>query len=323
MEGVGVLLTDGIYGRLTYSALIYALQIEEGVKVDGDFGPKTKSYCPQLIEDSNKTKFIYLLQYALYCNGYNANGFDGKFGTGTKAAVIEFQKFACLPASGVVGMQTWASLLVSTGDESRRGTICDCSDTVTVKRAQTIRDNGYKVVGRYLTGNYKITSDELNNIFNEGLRIIPIFETGGYKLSYFNEVQGNSDGKQAIEAASALGLKSAIIYFTVDFDAMNLDITNSIIPYFKGIYNVFSSVKTSYKIGIYGSRNVCSRVSKAGDSCSSFVSDMSKAFDGNIAYTLPKDWAIDQIATIKIGSGDGGIEIDNSISSGKDIGVSR
>ncbi|MGL4876010.1 MAG: glycoside hydrolase domain-containing protein [Clostridium sp.] len=60
---------------------------------------------------------------------------------------------------------------------------------------------------------------------------------------------------------------------------------------------------------MYAARNVCSRVSEKGYSCGSFVCDMSTGFSGNLGYPLPKDWAIDQISTISIGSGDGWIEI--------------
>lgn len=78
-----------------------------------------------------------------------------------------------------------------------------------------------------------------------------------------------------------------------------------------------------YKIGIYGPRNVCSRVYTDNSAVSSFVSDMSTKFSGNLGYPLPVNWAFDQISTITIGSGDGAIEIDNNIQSGKDLGVSR
>lgn len=48
---------------------------------------------------------------------------------------------------------------------------------------------------------------------------------------------------------------------------------------------------------------------------------MSSGFSGNRGYSLPTDWAFDQIKTRSIGDGLGKIEIDNNISSGKDKGV--
>ncbi|WP_344258007.1 hypothetical protein [Streptomyces sodiiphilus] len=47
---------------------------------------------------------------------------------------------------------------------------------------------------------------------------------------------------------------------------------------------------------------------------------MSAGFSGNYGYSLPRDWAYDQIATISVGSGDGYINIDNNIASGRDVG---
>lgn len=324
IKKIGLVPCNGIYERTTNKALLIALQIEENLSnIDGIWGPSTKNAAPTLSPGSTKKNFIYLLQYALYCNGFDPNGFDGGYGTGVKTAVSNFQKFCALDSDGITGKQTWASLLVSTGDSSRKGTMCDCATTITASKAQTLKNSGYKSVGRYLTGKFKMTSNELNVIFSAGLNVFPIFETGGYKLSYFNISQGNIDAKAAIAAAHNLGFdNNTIIYFTVDFDALDQDVTTSILPYFSEIYQVFKRTKTTYKIGIYAPRNVCSRVSDAGYSCSSFVCDMSSGFSGNLGYPLPKDWAIDQISTITIGSGNGQIEVDNNISSGKDFGVS-
>ena len=322
---IGLVPCDGIYGRATNKALLYAFQIEEGIPVpNGVFGPSTTSLCPNITTGSTQTKFIYLLQYALYCNNFDPSGFDGSFGNGTKNAVINFQKFVGLNPDGNAGKQTWASLLVSTGDNTRKGTMCDCATTITDAKAKTLKNNGYISVGRYLTGKFKLTNSEINTILNNGLRIFPIFETGGYMLSYFSISQGINDARTAIAAAHDFGFDSGtIIYFTVDFDALDSDVTSSILPYFIGINSVFKRTATTYKIGIYAPRNVCSRISEAGITCSSFVCDMSSGFSGNLGYPLPKDWAIDQISTITIGSGDGMIEIDNNISSGRDLGVSN
>ncbi len=321
---IGLIPTDGVYGKSTNVALIKALQHEEGQSVDGLWGSKTMAACPTIPGNSSTKNFILLLQYSLYCNGYNPNGFDGLYGNGVKTAVTNFQTFVGLNADGYAGPQVWASLLVSYGDQSRKGTACDCSTTITPEKAATLVANGYKLVGRYLTGSYAMTSNELDIIFGNNLRVIPIFEVGGNKLSYFTSLQGLTDGESAIIAAKELNLPdNTIIYFCVDFDALYEDVTNSILPYFSSVKSKFSELMSGYKIGIYAPRNVCSRVAAAGYSCSSFVCDMSSGFSGNLGYKIPTDWAFDQISTITIGSGSGLIEIDNDISSGKDSGVSN
>ncbi|AVK47756.1 hypothetical protein AXY43_06755 [Clostridium sp. MF28] len=321
---IGLVPCNGIYDRSTNKALIYALQIEEGISTpNGVFGPSTKSKCPVLSLGSTKTKFIYLLQFALYCNGkeFDPNGFDGGYGNGVKNAVTKFQSFCGLNADGIAGSQTFASLLVSTGDNTRKGTACDCSTTITDAIAATLKSNKYEVVGRYLTGKFRMTSSELKIIFDNGLRVIPIFEVGGYKLSYFSYEQGVFDADSAIFAAAQLGFtKDTIIYFAVDFDALDSDVTSNVLPYFKAISEKFTNANSIYKIGIYAPRNVCSRVQNAGYSCSSFVCDMSTGFSGNLGYPLPKDWAFDQISTVTL-HGNADIEIDNNISSGKNPGV--
>ena len=131
---------DGIFSRGTHTALIYAIQYEEGLSdavANGNFGPTTKSNLPILSVGSsdNTTKFVHLLQAALCFNGYEVD-FDGVFGNGTKGKVQEFQNFVKLTADGVCGQQTWASLMCSTGDPSRTTTACDTRFEITDNAAK-------------------------------------------------------------------------------------------------------------------------------------------------------------------------------------------
>ena len=52
-----------------------------------------------------------LLQEKLVSLGYNTNGVDGIFGSGTEKAVISFQKNNGLVTDGIVGKNTWSKLL--------------------------------------------------------------------------------------------------------------------------------------------------------------------------------------------------------------------
>ena len=78
--------------------------------VDGIGGPATLAGCPTLKKGAqgNITK---LLQEKLVKLGYNTNGIDGIFGSGTYSAVREFQKTRGLSADGIVGQNTWRKLL--------------------------------------------------------------------------------------------------------------------------------------------------------------------------------------------------------------------
>lgn len=325
---IGLRPTDGRYGRDTNKALIYALQVEEGIEEpNGTFGPTTQSLLPTISYGSSQTNFVKIIQYALYCNRFDPTGFTGTFGNGTISAVREFQKFCMLPNTGNVGPMTWASLLVSSGDKNRKGTACDCSQEVTDARAKTLKANGYEIVGRYIVGGEwkKLKTHEANVIFDNGLRLFPIFQKAGNNVAYFTETQGIIDGREAVQAALEYGFpEGTTIYFAVDFDAVDDQVTSDILPYFRKVKNAFHSYNPrKYKIGVYGARNVCSRVGNEGISTTSFVGDMSTGFSGNLGYPLPKDWAFDQIKEYTIGSGDGAIAIDNNICSNRDRGASE
>ncbi|MGW2479464.1 glycoside hydrolase domain-containing protein [Streptomyces sp. NPDC001571] len=186
---------------------------------------------------------------------------------------------------------------------------------------------GYKYIGRYLSNpsstslpEKQIQPGELATIKQYGLRCFPIYQTWSRSASYFSYPQGCIDATNAIEWAQIHGFKpGTIIYFAVDYDAQDGEITDYVLKHLRGIYRTVGE-NSAYGVGVYGPRNVCQRVSDAGYAAAGFVSDMSSGFSGNLGYPLPTKWAFDQIATIKIGSGDGAIEIDNNIVSGGDTG---
>lgn len=328
----GVQPTDGFYQRNTNKALIYGLQTEIGIAPDkqtGSIGPATTAGLP-ILQVTSKGNFVKLFQYALYVNNYDTGDFDGIFGLNVKSKVIEFQNFIKLDADGIVGTQTWLSVLISTGDPNRKGQACDCVTKITLEKGLALKKAGYKTVGRYLVNvpepnalNKKIQDGELKNIFDSGLTVFPIFQKYGNEQSKFFREQGKVDAQEAYNAAKIYGFpEDTTIYFAVDYDALGKDIEAFIIPHFRGIQEQMSYLGNFFKVGVYGARNVCIRVSEEGLVSTSFVSGMSTGFSGNLGYPLPSNWAFDQISTIKIGSGDSLIEIDNNIMSGKDTGAS-
>jgi peptidoglycan hydrolase-like protein with peptidoglycan-binding domain len=124
-----------------------------------------------------------------------------------------------------------------------------------------------------------------------------------------------------MNAAVDHGFRSGTrIFFAVDFDAQDGEVTAAVLPYFKGIQDSVADAGNQFKIGVYGARNICSRVAAAGHSTASFVSDMSSGFSGNYGYSLPADWAYDQIVTRTLGSGTAQIQFDVDIASGRDTG---
>lgn len=315
---------DGVYGRDLNKALIYALQIQEGFtaaeanEADGYFGPGTQSKCPTL-SLGNANSFVTLLKYALYCNGYTGVDISSDvFDQATQTAIYEVQSFLGLNRTGEAGVDTWMALLLSSGNPNMSVTGCDAAQTLSFSDAQTLKANGYQIVGRYISGEFATSVEELTNILNAGLNVFPIYETGSYQTSYFSAAQGTSDAVAAVEACRNFGIpEGTTIYFTVDYDMEGYQITSLVLPYFEAIYNKFNDAQLNYNIGIYGSRNVCSKVIDAGYAQVAFVDGASTGYSGNMGFPMPKQWAFNQI---KEGVTVGGIQVDNDQVSGLDNG---
>ncbi|MGW4211534.1 glycoside hydrolase domain-containing protein [Lentzea sp. NPDC004789] len=322
---------DGYFSRDVQKALLLAIQFQIGMAdgvANGVFGPGTRSGIRNnLLSVGSSGTWVSLFTAAMIFNQRDGVVFDSVYTSELAGAVQAFQRFVVLPETGQGDFQTWASLLVSTGDETRRGTALDCVTQITPARAQALRGAGYQVVGRYLSNvpnttlNKMIQPGELNTIVSNGLRVFPIYQTFGGEAAYFNREQGMADAHAAIWWAKYHGFKPGTrIYFAVDYDALDYQVSDNIIPHFRGIKEVIAEHGGGYQIGIYGPRNVCSRVRAEGLTTASFVCDMSTGFSGNLGFPMPVDWAFDQISTISVGSGDGLIEIDNDIASGRDLG---
>lgn len=254
--------------------------------------------------------------------------FTNSFTSSLADSVSVFQAFMKLAVNGQGDFGTWSSLLVSYGDQTRQGEACDGITKITPARAQALKSAGYKYIGRYLYNpsttslpEKEIQPGELATIKQYGLRCFPIYQTWARSVDYYSVSQGVADCLNAAFKAEEHGFKpGSRIYFAVDYDAMNDEVTSHILPYFRSVKEQMDRLGSPYKIGVYGPRNACSRISAEGYADTSFVSDMSSGFSGNLGYAMPENWAFDQIVTKVVGSGDGRIEIDNNIASGRDTG---
>ncbi|PPI27328.1 glycoside hydrolase domain-containing protein [Rathayibacter sp. AY1B5] len=331
---------DGLYSRDVQTGLLYALQFEIGMDdgvANGFLGPATKAglssaaaNVAQGSSDSDKY-FVHLFQAALVFNGFYSGPYDGIFSATMAANVKLFQVFTMLPQTGRADWKTWASLLVSTGDPERTDSAkaVDCITAITSDRAATLKANGYSIVGRYLTNtpfvedptDKNIKAGELTTIFGNALRVFPIFQEGSHDAASFDKDLGSLSGYRAYSAARAYGFKDdTVIYFAVDFDALEEEIYGSVVPYFQGVNEAFINMGKKYRIGVYGARNTCAIVSAAKLAVFSFVSGMSTGYSGNLGYPLPKNWAFDQIKEYTIGTGSGAIGVDKNIVQGRDGG---
>ncbi|MGY9065127.1 glycoside hydrolase domain-containing protein [Streptomyces sp. CAS3] len=327
---------DGHFSRNVQQALVLAIQYQMGLtdsQVTGSIGPTTEgalksvAYVSSGSQDSGSAGWVRLFQCAVAFNGYDNHWGDGggTFTSDLAFTVTRFQQFCSLDATGAADYETWMSLLVSTGDPERKGTAFDCMYPLNATTIQTAKDNGYAIVGRYLTGgtNKVLTNSEIALIFDNGLSLFPIYQEEGNTLGDFGNPQGVGAGNDAAEAAITFGIPyGTVIYFSVDFDATDDDITSVIIPHFQGIRDGIGAMGSQYAIGAYGCRNTCLRLEAEGLITRSFVSGMSTGYSGNLGYPLPDNWAFDQIKDFTLADGtSGAVEIDNDIASGRDPGV--
>ncbi|MFF2526988.1 glycoside hydrolase domain-containing protein [Streptomyces liangshanensis] len=330
-----IIPADGHHSRDVAKSMLFAVQYELGMAdgtANGVFGPGTQSGLrSHTVATGSTSRWVQLFSAGMILN-QRPVAFSATFNSALASAVSSFQSFVKLPVTGTGNYATWASLLVSYGDQERNGAACDGVTLITPARAATLKAQGITYVGRYLTNPYPmnpgdslehkaIQPGELQTIAANGLRCFPIYQTFGRDSSDFSYPLGRAAGQAAVNAALDHGFKAGTrIFFAVDYDALDGDVTGSVLPHFKGIADAIADDGGRFEIGVYGPRNVCTRVGEAGHATASFVSDMSSGFSGNFGYPLPDNWAYDQIVTRTIGSGNAAINIDVNIASGRDIG---
>ena len=63
-----------------------------------------------VVKVGSRGQTVRTIQTKLKRWGYYTGGVDGKFGNGTRAAVIQFQRANGLTADGIVGQGTWEKM---------------------------------------------------------------------------------------------------------------------------------------------------------------------------------------------------------------------
>lgn len=319
-----VLPCDGVGSRDLLRALTFGVQYEIGLSdsvANGNFGPTTQAgvKAQGTVRKGSSGPWVRLFTAALALYPW-AQRFLDAFDDQLIADVRALQAFCCLPQTGDGDFSTWASLMISTGDQARAATAADTIVEVTNARAATLTGGGYRVIGRYLTNvdgsdfDKKLKPGEAQTILANGLKLFPIFQTYADSAGFFTRAQGYADAAAAHEAALGHGLDhGTVIYFAVDYDAVDSEIDSRIVPYFLGVEAGLRDRGRRFAHGVYGARNVCSRLAREAFPTWSFVSGITSGWSGNMAYPLPPNWAFDQIATFDLGSGGGLVEIDKCV----------
>lgn len=323
---IGLSPCDGLYGREMNTSLIKVLQAIEGLspsQANGNFGPSTTNKLPIIPFDQSlsvnvEEKAILLGRYSLCCNGYTNVDIDSSIWDSTLVSIIkQFQNDLCIEQTGALDKNTWMALLLSKGNTDRSFYACDTAYGIRGVRINDLKNRNISIIGRYIVGgdSKELDFDEEKTIIDNGFKLFPIFQNNGKPVvSYFTETNGLVDVVYADRGARKHCIpKNSIIYFAVDVDVLDTQITTNILPYFKAIKENLKD----YRVGVYGTRNVCSQVMEHGYAVTCFVSDMSTGYSGNMGFKMPKNWNFDQFDTMSIQNSEGTWYIDKVASSGK------
>jgi peptidoglycan hydrolase-like protein with peptidoglycan-binding domain len=316
---------DGYYSRDVQQGFMMALQYELGIDINaitGYFGPGTQAALRGVGSGPLTGNLRYLFRAACYFNSptiaagdfgepeelpYYAPDIETDTDTTTHLDWVRaLQRFSQIPVTGTNDYTTWAQLLVSSGDTDRPATGCDCITEITAAHGQALYNAGYRIVGRYLDEHLPpsdpsylgkaLKPGEPRTILNAGLRFFPIFQYNGTQLDNFTYQKGYDQATIAHQKAIEHGIPAlTCIYFAVDYDALDVDIDSNIKPYFEGVKAALAALGHRYGFGVYGSRNVCNRVSREVGAWWSMISAMSWGFSGNLGFPLPRNWSFNQI----------------------------
>ncbi len=303
---------DGYFSRNVQRSLLMALQFEMGMgddKATGFFGPATRNELKKIgtfVSLWAKAAYIPLFTGALAANGF------GRFSVLEYSELHEdiesFQAKCELPLTGRADYATWCEVLVSIGDPDRAVDTVDTRFEITDQWARYLKSLGITHIARYLD-EYNPDPDQEKWFKQlrpaEPQRIIDY----GFSLVIFSQlttansisVTGQRGYEHAVKthsSAKAHGIPAgATIYFAIDFDATDADIDDLVIPYFRLVADYMRSQTPRYTVGVYGTRNVCERVVKAGLAARSYISGISYGWSGNLGFALPDSWAFNQIST--------------------------
>ncbi|MFJ8194142.1 glycoside hydrolase domain-containing protein [Streptomyces sp. NPDC096094] len=328
--------SDGIYSRDVQQGLMLAIQFELGLDkntINGNFGDGTKAALKSKGTGIRLTPELErLFRAACWFNSptWDGNGnavhYDGEnvfsddAWTATGLWVNAFQEFSQLPTGTLdddtFNYKTWAQLLVSCGDETREGHGCDTAAYTSPERARALWAADYRIIGRYLDEHLEpddpyylgkaLKPGEAAGIVVNAMRLFPLFQYNGTQLANFTETKGYDQGLKADAKAREHGIPhGSCIYFAVDYDAQDEHITSHVVPYFHGVRNALARSGARYVFGVYGTRNVCERVSREAGARWSFVSGMSWGYSGNLGFPMPHNWSLNQIREYQFQEGYG------------------
>ena len=138
-----------------------------------------------------------------------------------------------------------------------------------------------------------LSAAEAAHLSSAGMKVVAVWESHSHKPEYFSYSSGYADAVSAYRQAKSVGQPTGTaIYFAVDYNAPQSDITGSIDQYFRGVAAGLASVGggSEYRVGVYGSGAVCDYLKRARLAQYTWLSN-STAWSGYDSFT---DWNIRQ-----------------------------
>jgi hypothetical protein len=161
---------------------------------------------------------------------------------------------------------------------------------------EVLRRAGVTTIFRYLNplgrSSKSCSPEEAVAIAQAGLALGLVSEGwGDFAHGGISAAAGERDAGHALQAAPLLGAPDgACVYFAVDCDASEREVSKLVLPYFAELKRAFGS---KYRVGVYGSGLVCSRVLEARTADLAWLS-CSLGWTGSKEFLASKRWAVAQ-----------------------------
>jgi hypothetical protein len=171
----------------------------------------------------------------------------------------------------------------------------DCS-----RKAADLRAAGYRTVIRYysMSAWKRIGAAEAHALTRVGLRLAVTYQDRQNQVADFSEPKGRLAGQNAFNYAQSVIMQpvDSGIYFSVDFDPSEQQVTNNVIPFFDGVRSAMRAANnntTPYRIGVYGSGRTCRMVMAAQLAEFAWLSQ-STGFAEHQSFLASGNWHLNQ-----------------------------
>lgn len=178
------------------------------------------------------------------------------------------------------------------------------------EQAGYLAGSGVKTIIRYYSRDTgmpakRLSPAEAKAFANAGLRLAIVHEARfGDQIASFTEVLGELDAAYARQYGGRVisQPEASAVYFAVDLDTTPAQITDNIIPYFKGVATAMTAANglPSYQIGIYGSGASCDAALSAGLARFAWLAQ-SKGWTGYKNFLQSKKWSLLQAMPGNVG----------------------